>query len=249
MAILSDKVAIVTGGSRGIGRAIVRELCRKGVKCLFTYHTNETSARALSEEIKAEGGVALSVKADVRDFEQAKALVEQAKELGSYEILVNNAGITRDRAFMLMSPEEWREVIDTNLTGVFNITRASIISFLKQQKGNIINLSSVSGIHPMPGQVNYAASKAGIIGFTKALAREVAPYNIRVNAIAPGFIHTDMTEKIPSKLRERLIEAIPFKRFGTPEEVARIVLFLVSDESAYITGQTIEIDGGLGLLG
>lgn len=142
-----------------------------------------------------------------------------------------------------------KEVIDTNLTGIFNITRASIISFLKQQRGNIINLSSVSGLHPMPGQVNYAASKAGIIGFTKALAREVASYNIRVNAIAPGFIHTDMTEKISPNLREKLIEMIPFKRFGTPEEVARIVLFLVSDESAYITGQTIEIDGGLGLLG
>lgn len=249
MLSLSERVAVVTGGSRGIGRAIVRELCRKGVKCIFTYLTNEALARELSEEIKAEGGVALPVKADVRDFEQAKALVEQAKELGRYDILVNNAGITRDRAFMFMSPEEWKDVIDTNLTGVFNITRASIISFLKQQGGNIINLSSVSGLHPMPGQVNYAASKAGIIGFTKALAREVAPYNIRVNAIAPGFIHTDMTEKISPKLREKLVEMIPFKRFGTPEEVARIVLFLISDESAYITGQTIEIDGGLGLLG
>ncbi|MCX7794468.1 MAG: 3-oxoacyl-[acyl-carrier-protein] reductase [Thermodesulfovibrionales bacterium] len=249
MESLSGSVAIVTGGSRGIGRAIVKALCKKGAKCIFTYISSEAQARELSVEIEAEGGEALPVRADVRDFEQVKTLVEKAKELGRYDILVNNAGITRDRAFMFMSPEEWREVIDTNLTGVFNTTRASIISFLKQQSGNIINISSLSGIHPMPGQVNYASSKAGIIGFTKALAREVAPYNIRVNAVAPGFIHTDMTEKIPARLREKLMETIPFKRFGTPEEVARIVLYLVSDASSYITGQTIEIDGGLGLLG
>ncbi len=249
MGIFSGRVAIVTGGSRGIGCAIVKELCRNGARCIFTYLSNESSALAISEEIRAEGGVAIPVMADVRDYEKARLLVEQAKELGRYDILINNAGITRDRAFMFMSPEEWRDVIDTNLTGVFNITRASIISFLKQQGGNIVNLSSVSGIHPMPGQVNYASSKAGIIGFTKALAKEVGPYNIRVNAVAPGFIDTEMTQKIPAKMREKLIEMIPFRRFGTIEEVARIVLFLVSDESQYITGQTIQIDGGLGLLG
>lgn len=185
MGIFSGRVAIVTGGSRGIGRAIVKELCRNGAQCIFTYLSNESSVQALSEEIKAEGGLAIPVMADVRDYEKARLLVEQAKEIGSYDILINNAGITRDRAFMFMSPEEWRDVIETNLTGVFNITRASIISFLKQQGGNIVNLSSVSGIHPIPGQVNYASSKAGIIGFSKALAKEVGPYNIRVNAVAP----------------------------------------------------------------
>ncbi len=249
MTDFSGRVAIVTGGTRGIGRAIVKMLCNKGATCLFTYVSNQSLAEELSKEIKSEDGLAIPLKVDVRDFEGAKEAVLKAKELGRYDILINNAGITRDRAFMLMSPEEWREVIDTNLTGVFNITRASIITFLKQQSGSIVNISSVSGIHPVPGQVNYASSKAGIIGFTKALAREVAQYNIRVNCIAPGFVETDMTERLSEKLRQRLLETIPLKRFATPEEVARIALFLAGDESRYITGQTIEIDGGLGLLG
>lgn len=249
MDLLAGRVAIVTGGSRGIGRSIVRLLCREGAACFFTYVSNQTLAEDLANEIKAQGGVAIPVRADVRNFDDAKNLVEMAKEYGNYNILVNNAGITKDRAFMLMGTDDWKDVIDTNLTGVFNITRASIITFLKQQKGDIVNISSVSGIHPLPGQVNYASSKAGVIGFTKALAKEVASYNIRVNAIAPGFIDTDMTYGFSEKVRQKLIEGIPLKRFGTPEEIARAVLFLLSDESRYITGQTIEIDGGLGLIG
>ncbi len=148
---------------------------------------------------------------------------------------------------MMMSQEDWSDVIDTNLTGVFNTTRACIITFLKQKSGNIVNISSVSGIHPLPGQVNYAAAKAGVIGFTKSLAKEVAPYNIRVNAIAPGFISTEMTAELSEKAREKFMNMIPLRRFGTADEVAQVVLFLLSDESQYITGQTMQIDGGLGI--
>ncbi len=148
---------------------------------------------------------------------------------------------------MMMSRDEWSEVIETNLTGVFNTTRACIITFLKQKSGNIVNISSVSGVHPLPGQVNYAAAKAGVIGFTKSLAKEVAPYNIRVNAVAPGFISTEMTTSLGEKARDKFLEVIPLQRFGTPEEVAKAVLFLLSEESRYITGQTLQLDGGLGI--
>lgn len=196
------------------------------------------------------GRRALSVQLDVRDFEGAKLLIERIKgEFGGIDMLVNNAGITRDRSLMMMSKEDWADVIDSDLTGVFNTTRASIITFLKQKSGNIINISSVSGIHPPPGQTNYAAAKAGVIGFTKSLAKEVAPYNVRVNAVAPGFIETDMTGNLNEKYRERLTASIPSGRFGAPEEVAKVVLFLVSDVSGYITGEVLQIDGGLGLLG
>jgi 3-oxoacyl-[acyl-carrier protein] reductase len=196
------------------------------------------------------GRHALSVQLDVRDFEGAKHLVERTKAaFGKIDILVNNAGITRDKSLMMMTRDDWAEVIDTDLTGVFNTTRASIITFLKQKNGNIVNVSSMSGIHPLPGQVNYAAAKAGVIGFTKSLAKEVAPYNIRVNAVAPGFVSSDMTASLNENYRKRLNEMIPAGRFGTPEEVAEVVLFLLSDESKYITGEVIQIDGGLGLLG
>jgi len=205
-------------------------------------------AELLVEEVHRIGRKALPVQLDVRDFEGAKTLVNEVKkEFGKLDILVNNAGITKDKSLMMMNQEDWSDVIDTDLTGVFNTTRACIITFLKQKSGNIVNISSVSGIHPLPGQVNYAAAKAGVIGFTKSLAKEVAAYNIRVNAVAPGFISTEMTAELGNKNKEKFMNMIPLRRFGAPDEVAQAVVFLLSDESQYITGQTIQIDGGLGM--
>jgi 3-oxoacyl-[acyl-carrier protein] reductase len=245
---LTDKVAIVTGGTRGIGRSIVLALCREGADCAFTYTANTALADSLAKEIQEIGRRALPLQLDVRDFDGAKGLVEKVKEdFGRLDILVNNAGITRDKSLMMMSREDWASVIDTDLTGVFNTTRACIVTFLKQKSGHVVNISSASGIHPLPGQVNYAAAKAGVIGFTRSLAKEVAPYNVRVNAVAPGFIQTDMTSGFPEKYRDRLLESIPVGRFGTSDEVAGVVLFLVSEESKYITGEVIQIDGGLGI--
>jgi 3-oxoacyl-[acyl-carrier protein] reductase len=245
---LFNKVAIVTGGTRGIGRSIVLAVCEEGADCAFTFTRNRAAAESLTEEVLRIGRRALPVQLDVRDFEGAKTLVEEVKkEFGRLDILVNNAGITRDKSLMMMSHEDWSEVIDTNLTGTFNTTRACIITFLKQKSGNIVNISSVSGIHPLAGQVNYVAAKAGVIGFTKSLAKEVAPYNIRVNAVAPGFISTEMTAALGDKARDKFLKMIPLQRFGTPDEVAKVVLFLLSDKSRYITGQTIQLDGGLGI--
>jgi len=226
----------------------VLAICEEGADCAFTYAGNRAAAESLTEEIRCTGRRALPVQLDVRDFEGAKTLVDTVKkEFGRLDMLVNNAGITRDKSLMMMNHEEWCEVIDTNLTGTFNTTRACIISFLKQKSGHIVNISSVSGVHPLAGQVNYAAAKAGVIGFTKSLAREVAPYNIRVNAVAPGFISTEMTAALGDKARDKFLKMIPLQRFGTPDEVAKVVLFLLSDKSQYITGQTIQLDGGLGI--
>jgi len=248
--ILSDKIAIISGGTRGIGRAITLALCKEGADCAFTYASRKDLAESLTKEIQDMGRRVIAAQVDVRDYEGIKNFVDSVKEaFGKLDILINNAGITRDRSLFMMSKEEWMEVIDTDLTGVFNMTRACIITFLKQKSGNIINISSSSGLHPLPGQTNYAAAKAGIIGFTKALAKEVAPYNIRVNAIAPGFIETDMTATLSENYKQKLLNAIPTGRFGKPEEIARVVLFLCSDDSRYLTGQTIVIDGGLSLLG
>ena len=247
---LSEKVAIVTGGTRGIGRSIVLALCREGAYCTFTYAQNKTLAESLAKEIEDFGGHAFPFQLDVRDFDSARVLVETVKnKFGRLDVLINNAGIKKDKNLMTMSREEWSSVIDTDLTGVFNTARACIITFLKQKSGNIINISSISGIHPIAGQVNYAAAKAGVIGFTKALAKEVAPFNVRVNAVAPGFIDTDMTSDFNEKYRKRLIDLIPAGRFGTTDEIARTVLFLLSEESGYITGEVIQVDGGLGLIG
>lgn len=247
---LSGKVAIVTGGTRGIGRAILLTLCREGVSCAFTYASRSELADALVKDIESMGGRAIAERVDVRNYEGVRQFVDSVKySFGRLDILINNAGITRDKSLFMMSIEDWMDVIDTDLTGVFNVTRCCITTFLKQKRGIVVNISSSSGIHPLPGQTNYASAKAGVIGFTKALAKEVAPYNIRVNAVAPGFVETDMTRNLNEKYRERLITIIPAGRFGTPKEVARVVLFLCSDDASYITGQTIEIDGGLSLLG
>jgi 3-oxoacyl-[acyl-carrier protein] reductase len=245
---LLNKVALVTGGARGIGRSIVLAVCEAGANCAFTYASNRQAAESLVEEINHLGRRALPFQLDARDFDGAIKLIDTVKkEFGRLDLLINNAGITRDKSLMMMSQDDWSAVIDTNLTGVFNTTRACIITFLKQKSGNIVNISSVSGIHPLPGQTNYAAAKAGVIGFTKSLAKEIAPYGIRVNAVAPGFIDTEMTAELSQQLQEKFLNMIPLQRFGTAKEVAMAVLFLLSDESQYITGQTLQLDGGLGI--
>jgi len=244
--LFKDKVAIVTGGSRGIGRALVLMLAQEGADVAFTYAKSVQEAESLSSEIKKLGRKVLALQMDVADFDKAKELVEKVKEsLGSLDILVNNAGIIRDKALMMMTKDDWREVIDTNLNGTFNVTRNAIVTFLKQKSGSIVNITSVSGVAGMSRQTNYAASKAGIIGFTKSLAKEVAPYNIRVNAVAPGFIETDMISGLKDEFKEGLKKKIPLSRLGRVEDVSAAVKFLLSDAANFITGQTIIVDGGL----
>lgn len=241
-----DKVAILTGATRGIGRAIALELAQGGAKVAFNYAKSDDEAKSLVKEIRDFGAEAFSYKCDVRDFEKIKKFAQEAIEkLGGLDFLVNNAGILRDKALVMMEKSDWDEVIDTNLTGYFNMARAAIFTLLKQKRGAIVNISSISGISGIARQVNYSASKAGIIGLTKALAKEVAPYNIRVNCVAPGFIETDMTNVMNQELKEKFSESIPFGRFGKAQEVARVVSFLLSEKSNYITGHVIKVDGGL----
>jgi len=244
--LLKDKVAIVSGASRGIGRAIALAVAKEGADVAFTYLKSSAEAESLAKEIQGHKRKALALQIDVRDFEKAKETVEKVKqEFGRLDILINNAGITKDKALMMMTKDEWLEVIDTNLNGTFNLTRNCIVTFLKQKSGNIINISSVSGIAGLSRQTNYAASKAGIIGFTKSLAKEVASYNIRVNAIAPGFIETDMLSGLKSEHKEQIKKMVPLGRIGRAEDLTGAVKFLLSEASAFITGQTIVIDGGL----
>ncbi|MCU0651956.1 MAG: 3-oxoacyl-[acyl-carrier-protein] reductase [Candidatus Omnitrophica bacterium] len=247
--LLKDKVAVVTGGTRGIGRAIVMMLVREGAHVAFTYLKSSSDAEALVKEAAESGGKIKAFQMDVRDFEKAKELIEKVKEeFGKLDILVNNAGITKDKALMMMAKVDWQDVIDTNLGGLFNLTRNAIVTFLKQKSGNIVNISSVSGIIGLSRQTNYAASKAGIIGFTKALAREVGAYNIRVNAVAPGFIETDMVATLKEEYKAEIKKRIPLERFGSAEDVAAAVKFLLSEKAAYITGQTLVVDGGMAIL-
>ena len=233
----------MTGGSRGIGAAVSRELARAGARVAVNYRNGREAAEALAGEI---GGIA--VQADVGDPAQAQVLVGRVEaELGDIDILVNNAGITRDTLIARMSDEDWDAVLETNLKGVFNTCRAVSRKMLKRRRGSIVNLSSVVGVHGNPGQTNYAASKAGIIGFTKALARELGSRGVRVNALAPGYIETELTGALPEEAKQAILASTPLGRLGSPEDVAACVRFLCSDEAGFVTGEVMLVDGGLGM--
>lgn len=244
---LDKKIAVVTGGSRGIGRATALILAQLGARVVVNYTRNSEAAEETVEMITDAGGIAVSVAANVAGAAEAKELIEgTAKRFGgSVNILINCAGITKDGLLIRMKDDDWDDVLRTNLTGVFNCTRAASRFMIKQRWGRIVNISSVAGIYGNAGQANYCASKAGVIGFTKAVAKELGGRGITVNAIAPGFIQTDMTEDLPQKLKEDMLEAVVLKRAGTPMDVAWLAAFLSSDLASYITGQTISVDGGI----
>jgi 3-oxoacyl-[acyl-carrier protein] reductase len=240
---LDGKVALVTGGSRGIGAAISRELAKAGARVALNYRAGQEAADEIADEV---GG--LAVQADVSNPEDVQALIERVEgELGAIDALVNNAGVTRDTLIARMTDDDWQTVIDTNLRGTFNTSRAVSRKMLRRRAGSIVNLSSVVGVHGNPGQANYAASKAGIIGLTKALARELGSRGVRVNAIAPGYISTELTDVLPEEARGLILQNTPLGRLGEPEDVARAVRFLCSDEAAFITGEVLLVDGGLGM--
>lgn len=246
MKLLDNKVALITGATRGIGRGIALKFAQHGAHIAFTYVSSVEKAQALEKELQALGVKAKGYKSDAADFKAAEELVNAViTDFGTTDILVNNAGITRDTLLMRMSEQQWDEVINANLKSVFNLTKAIQKPMLKQRNGSIINMSSVVGVKGNAGQANYAASKAGIIGFTKSVALELGSRNIRSNAIAPGFIETEMTEVLDPKVVEGWRAGIPLKRGGTPEDVANATVFLASDLSAYITGQVINVCGGM----
>ncbi len=242
----APKVALVSGGSRGIGRAVVLSLAESGHDVAFCYRADEQAADVLAKEVHDLGRRAVATKVDVTDREAAGEWVSRtAADLGVPDAVVTSAGITRDGAFVTMTEDRWTDVLRTNLDGVYNVCQPAVFLMLKRRSGSLVTLSSVSGVHGNPKQVNYSASKSGVIGFAKALAKEIGRFGIRVNAVAPGLIETDMTAQMTGKAREKLREAVPLGRFGTAEEVADLVSYLVSDRAAYITGSVFEIDGGL----
>lgn len=241
-----NKVALITGGTRGIGKEIAYTLAEENYDIIINYRTENEELMKLKKEIEQKRVRCLLLKGDVSNFEDCKKLVEEAiNRINHIDVLVNNAGITKDMLLMRMKPEDFKEVINVNLIGTFNMTKNVINYMMKERKGRIINVSSVVGISGNAGQTNYAASKAGIIGFTKSLAKEVASRNILVNAIAPGFIQTDMTNILKENVKDEIAKTIPLKRMGTAKDVANVVKFLVSEDSSYITGQVIQVDGGM----
>jgi 3-oxoacyl-[acyl-carrier protein] reductase len=246
---LKDQVALVTGGSRGIGRAIVQALAAEGARVAFVYRGNQAAAESLVQAVRQAGGTILPHQADVTDTAAAQACVERIeKEWGPVNVLVNNAGVIRDDLFVRLEPDAWNTVLQTNLGGTYNFCRAVAYSMMKQRRGRIINVSSVAATHVNPGQTNYAASKGAVNAFTRALAVELAPRGVTVNAVAPGFIETDMSEAVRNKAGEFIQKkVIPMRRFGQPDDIANVVVFLASEDSSYMTGQVLTVDGGLSL--
>lgn len=246
MKLLENKVAIITGGSRGIGAGIVKKFAEQGADVAFTYRSSEEEANKIVAEAAAHGTKVQAFQSDASSLEQTTQLIADVmKVFGKIDILVNNAGITRDNLLMRMSEDNWDDVMNNNLKSVFNFTKGVMRPMLKARGGSIINISSIVGLKGNGGQANYAASKAGVIGFTKSVAQEVGSRNIRCNAIAPGFIETDMTGILDEKIKEQMIQATALKRFGSTEEIANISLFLASDLSSYITGETLNCSGGM----
>ncbi|MBT3240712.1 MAG: 3-oxoacyl-[acyl-carrier-protein] reductase [Chloroflexi bacterium] len=243
-----DRIAIVTGGSRGIGKAIAFELAKGGATVVVNYINSAKAAEDVVNQIESEGGSAMAVQADVADFDQASNLVKDtAEKYGKVDILVNNAGITRDKLIMMMSEDDFDVVQATNLKGTFNCSKAAVKLMIRKRYGRIINITSVSGQIGNAGQTNYSASKAGQIGFTKALAREIAARKVTVNAVAAGYVETEIWDSVPEEARENFLGMIPLGRKGTPEDIAHAVAFLASDEASYITGQVLAVDGGMAM--
>ncbi|AFC26290.1 3-oxoacyl-[acyl-carrier-protein] reductase [Saprospira grandis] len=248
MKLLAGKVALVTGGSRGIGSAIVKKFAEQGAHVVFTYRSSSEQAEALAKEAEAlsEGIKVLAYQSDAADFDQAAQLIKDiVKEFGQIDVLVNNAGITRDNLLLRMNEQQWDDVMTTNLKSVFNLCKHAARPMLKARSGSIINITSIVGVNGNPGQANYAASKAGMIGFTKSLAYEMGSRGIRCNAIAPGFITTEMTDKLSDELKEQMIKNTALQRLGQGEEIANVCLFLASELSSYVTGDTIMVTGGM----
>jgi len=246
MGILQDKIALVTGGSRGIGKAVVLALADEGCHVAFTYKSAAASAEEVVKAVEGKGRKAMAIQSDAKAFQEAAASVEKVvQEFKRLDILVNNAGITKDTLLLRMSEQDWDDVIDTNLKSAFNFSKAACKQMMGQREGRIINMSSIAGVVGNPGQTNYAAAKAGMLGMTKTLAKELASRNIQVNAIAPGFVETDMTQKLTPEQKQALMAMVPLKRVARPEEIASVVVFLASPASSYITGQVLCVDGGL----
>ncbi|BAQ10483.1 3-ketoacyl-acp reductase [Bacillus sp. OxB-1] len=246
MARFEGKAAIVTGASRGIGREIALLLGKEGARVAVNYSGSKEKADEVVGLIREAGGEAFAIQADVSDADSVKNMIDETlKTFGSIDILVNNAGITKDNLLMRMKEDEWDDVININMKGVFLCTKGVTRQMMKQRAGKIVNVASIVGVSGNPGQANYVAAKAGVIGFTKTAAKELASRNINVNAVAPGFITTDMTEVLTDEVKEQMLSVIPLGKLGSPQDVARSVLFLLSDDAAYITGQTIHVDGGM----